>query len=119
MQIYKITNLINGKIYIGKEVRAKQSYFGSGKIIKLAIIKYGKTNFSKIILEKCDNKEILKEREIYWINIYDSTNKKIGYNITKGGDGGGQIGRKLSIDHKNKIRLANLGRKDNYKRRKK
>lgn len=49
--IYKITNLINGKIYIGKRVRETKkdikNYYGSGIAIKNAIIKYGIENFKK------------------------------------------------------------------------
>lgn len=119
MQIYKIINLINNKIYIGKEVRVRENYFGSGKIIQLAIKKYGKENFTKSVLEICNNKVELSLREIYWIAFFDSTNKKIGYNINKGGEGGNILGRKLSDETKEKIRQANLGRKDDDNRKKK
>ena len=47
MTIYKITNLINNKIYIGQDINDDPKYFGSGKIIKLAI-----KNMVKIILKK-------------------------------------------------------------------
>lgn len=66
MQIYKITNILNGKIYIGKDEFSNSEYFGSGKLIKRAIIKYGKKNFIKEILEdKIENKKILEEKEIF------------------------------------------------------
>jgi len=87
MQIYKITNNVNGKIYIGKDSRDKKNYFGSGIVIKCAIKKYGKHNFSKEILEECDNHNTLNEKEIYWISFYQSTNFNIGYNRSHGGDG--------------------------------
>jgi len=89
MYIYKITNLINNKIYTGKRVRHKDinSYYGSGKLIKLAIKKYGKINFKKEILEFCNNKKKLSKKEIYWIKKIDSITPK-GYNLTKGGEGG-------------------------------
>ncbi len=87
MIVYKTTNLINGKIYIGQDTNNDPNYIGSGKIIKEAIRKYGKCNFSKEILEKCDSIQSLNEREIYWISFYDSTNNQIGYNILKGGLG--------------------------------
>lgn len=89
MIIYKITNLINSKIYIGKSKHNNPSYMGSGTLITKAIIKYGKENFSKEILEECDNEDDLNAKEIYWISKYNSTNPTIGYNIDKGGIGGG------------------------------
>ena len=52
MIIYKTTNLVNGKIYIGKDKNNNPSYLGSGKILKLAIKKYGKENFTKETIEK-------------------------------------------------------------------
>jgi hypothetical protein len=88
MQIYKITNLINNKIYIGKDTISDPNYFGSGLLIGRAIKKYGIKNFKKEILDETDNYEDLSIKEKYWIKNFDSTNIKIGYNISKGGDGG-------------------------------
>jgi hypothetical protein len=89
MQIYKTTNLVNGKIYIGKDVKSRPNYLGSGIRLKNAIIKYSRDNFNKEILE--DNiidKQHLSQREIYWIEYYKSNDREIGYNLTKGGEGG-------------------------------
>lgn len=86
MQIYKTTNKINGKIYIGQDSKCNPEYLGSGSLIRRSIRKYGKENFEKEILE--DNiicKKILNERETYWIEHFDSTNKLIGYNIMSKG----------------------------------
>jgi len=88
MDIYKITNLINGKIYIGKENTYDSDYLGSGLIINRAIKKYGRENFKKDVIDTADTLEDLNEKEIYWIKEYDSINNKIGYNIMIGGDGG-------------------------------
>jgi group I intron endonuclease len=87
MIIYKTTNLLNGKIYIGQDTNNDPKYMGSGKIIRNAIKKYGKRNFSKEILEECETIEYLNEREIYWISLFNSTDNKIGYNILSGGLG--------------------------------
>lgn len=91
MIIYKITNLINGKIYIGQySGKDFESYWGSGLLLKKAIKKYGKENFKKEIIEICESKQILNEKEVYWISFYNSIDSKIGYNIHKGGQGGSQ-----------------------------
>lgn len=88
--IYKTTNLVNGKIYIGQkksDIFLENDYLGSGKRLKSAIMHYGKANFKVELLEACDSKHELDEKEIYYIEYYDSQNKDIGYNLTKGGDG--------------------------------
>jgi group I intron endonuclease len=89
MIIYKTTNLINGKIYVGKQVniRKKDVYLGSGKILKSAIEKYGRENFKKEILQECLTKEDLNHQEIFWIKELNSL-QPIGYNIVFGGEGG-------------------------------
>lgn len=92
--IYKITNKVNGKCYIGKtnkdvQVRYKQHLNDASKDrcknrpLYRAINKYGKDNFNVEIIEVCTNTE---DREIYWIQYYKSYGKN-GYNATKGGDG--------------------------------
>lgn len=91
MNIYKITNILNGKIYIGKDTSNNENYYGSGLLIKRAINKYGKENFKKEVLEILENYDELSKREIYWIEKYNSANIEIGYNISKGGDGGDTI----------------------------
>jgi hypothetical protein len=88
MQIYKITNKINNKIYIGKDTTNNPNYYGSGILITKSIKKYGVENFTKEVIDNCESNEILCEREKYWISFFDSCNLKVGYNITKGGDGG-------------------------------
>jgi group I intron endonuclease len=87
MIIYKTTNLINGKIYVGQDSKNNPKYLGSGIALNNAIKKYGKENFKKEILENCIDKKDMDEKEIYWIDKLDARNKDIGYNITKGGDG--------------------------------
>lgn len=88
MIIYKTINKINGKFYIGKDTHDNPKYLGSGLLLKQAITKYGKDNFVKEILERCDTIQQLDLREKYWINILNSQNKDIGYNIADGGSGG-------------------------------
>jgi hypothetical protein len=98
MQIYKITNLINNKIYIGKDITSNPDYFGSGLLIKRAIKKYGCENFIKEVIDTTDDYNELSKKEIYWISFYKSTNRKIGYNITPGGDGGDTLSNHPNLD---------------------
>ena len=86
MIIYKTTNLINGKFYVGKDERNKPDYLGSGINLQRAIKKYGKENFIKETLEVCYTREELIEREKYWIK--ETKAQEIGYNIADGGWGG-------------------------------
>lgn len=87
MIIYKTINLINNKIYIGKDKNNNPNYFGSGILLKYAIKKYGKKNFKKVILQKCSNIKELNESEINWIKKLNCLYPN-GYNIAKGGEGG-------------------------------
>lgn len=86
--LYKITNLINNKVYIGVHQTNKlnDGYFGSGININRAIKKYGKDNFSKEILEYFNTEEdmLLKEKEI--VNS-DFVKLAHVYNINEGGKG--------------------------------
>ena len=98
MEIYKITNLINKKIYIGKDTTSDTNYFGSGLLINRAFKKYGKENFTKEVIDITDDCDELSKKEIYWISQYNSTDKKIGYNITPGGDGGNTLSNHPDLD---------------------
>lgn len=88
MVVYCTTNILNGKKYIGKDVRNSPSYLGSGTALTNAIKKYGKQNFKKQILAFCETKEQLKELEEYYIDYYGARKSTLFYNIAKGGDGG-------------------------------
>lgn len=87
--IYKITNKINGKFYVGRhkasENESFDKYWGSGVLIKKAIDKYGIDNFTKEIIEYC-TEENINEREVYWINTLKA--RENNYNISTGGAGG-------------------------------
>lgn len=91
MYIYKTTNLLNGKVYIGQSKfnpDQNKDYLGSGFILLRAITCYGKENFSKEILEECETREKLCERERFWISTFKSNMRGIGYNICEGGERG-------------------------------
>jgi len=86
--IYKYTNKINGQSYIGqttneqKRKNAHESCVGDTPFHS-AIIYYGLMNFDYEVLERDIPKDILNDREVYWIEYYDTFNN--GYNSTKGG----------------------------------
>ena len=93
--IYKITNDINNKVYIGKtlldiEKRFKEHKQDSHRRLEenrplyRAMNKYGQEHFSIELIEECLIEE-LSDKEIYWIDFYNSY--KNGYNATLGGDG--------------------------------
>ena len=90
--IYKRQNKLNQKIYIGQhkhikeEVTLDKSYHGSGTIFKNALEKYGEENFTYELIDSAESPEELNEKEIYWINFYNSLTPN-GYNLTKGGLG--------------------------------
>lgn len=83
--VYKTTNLINNKIYIGQTITKRNYYIGSGDKIIYAILKYGKQNFVKEVLEEGFSQEHLNERERFWIKKLKSQDSEIGYNIEDGG----------------------------------
>lgn len=84
--IYRITNLINGKSYVGKHVTddLDDDYMGSGKLLKRAIQKYGSVNFRKDILEILDTESKMNLAE----RILVVTDHEVSYNLCPGGQGG-------------------------------
>lgn len=117
--IYKITNQINGKMYIGKTEKTieerwkqhiKKAQQFTNRYLYDAMNHYGYDNFIIEVVEECDNK-LLDEKEIYYINFFDTYNN--GYNMTLGGDGGNtwiknnhkeETSKKISAAHKGKKR---------------
>lgn len=94
--IYLTTNLINNKKYIGqhKATKFSESYKGSGSCITRAFKKYGKDNFSTVILEECDSLEFLNSREQYWIKYYNAVASAEYYNILPGGQSATEVDSK-------------------------
>jgi hypothetical protein len=88
MIIYKITNLINGKIYVGKSKYNDKAYMGSGIALENAKKKYGLENFKKEIITEVNCEKDLNLLEKDWIKKLKSYDRKIGYNIAEGGNGG-------------------------------
>ena len=99
--IYKITNLVNNKIYIGqtvnydervrhhKQIAFRENSKERDKPLYRAIRKYGVDNFKFEIIDEASNIDELNAKEIYWIAYYDCcVDGNKGYNLDKGGKNG-------------------------------
>lgn len=88
--VYKFTNRVNGKIYVGKHKYDKpeldKNYLTSGVLINKSINKHGIENFNQEIVCTCESLEELNEKEIFYIDYFQCM-YPVGYNLTKGGDG--------------------------------
>lgn len=114
--VYKITNLVNGKIYIGKTSDINTRWNKHVKIasnqedkahqyLHRSINKYGAENFTIEKLESRLTEQESFNREIFWIKTLDSKNPNVGMNLTDGGEGA--TGLKWSEDSRKKIRGSN------------
>lgn len=128
--IYKIENKQNGKVYIGQtkgslKERLNNNFHGHFKRAFVenknhplydAMRKYGKSGFTYEIIEEVSN-DLLDEREIYWIEFYNSHNILKGYNLTDGGKGisgtkwSREARRKQSIRMKQKMNTPQVKKK--------
>lgn len=117
--IYVTTNLVNGKKYIGLSYAKKvdESYLGSGRYLKDAIKKYGKDNFSKIVIDVANTKAELEELELYYIQEGFGVNVARDdkwYNIKEGKQSGGSGWAGYSYDdHKARVEKMYETRKRN------
>jgi GIY-YIG catalytic domain len=114
--IYKITNQVNGKYYIGKHQTKKlnDNYMGSGELLKRAITKYGIENFKKEILHIFDNELEMNAKEKELVLVNEST-----YNLNQGGHGGFSYINEhgLNWSYEKNCRISNLvKKKETYKK---
>lgn len=98
MVVYITTNLINSKRYIGRDMYNDPKYLGSGKLLKKAIDKYGRSNFKKDILQECSTLDELKLAEEYWIQHYNASNSNEFYNILNSSTGGDSLTNHPDLD---------------------
>lgn len=139
---YKITNLVNQKIYIGihQTNNINDNYMGSGKLLRRAYKKYGLANFQKDIIQFFETQEDMAQFELDMVNE-EFRSRKDTYNIAIGGGYGSKDkngltfsnhshsleskikmscstkGRKLSDEHKKKLSINNWARKDPVKQK--
>lgn len=114
--IYKITNLINKKCYIGQSWNIEKRFLGHKRRehnnhLKRSFLKYGIENFSFEVIKKLENTKLtqilLNSFEIFYINQFDSTNPLKGYNKRLGGNSGG----KFSEESRLKMSKSQTGKK--------
>jgi group I intron endonuclease len=108
--VYKITNNINEKVYIGLSKNPKQRFYGHARgktYLGRSIKKHGIENFSFDVFVSCFSLEEAKRIERFYISLYESNNQDKGYNIMGGGEGGHPHSEISNL----KNRLAHLGKK--------
>lgn len=116
--VYKTVNNVNGKAYVGKHVSSVENddYLGSGMLLWRAIHKYGIEHFSKTIVEYCENKEQLNEREKFWI-ANENTLYPDGYNIARGGEGGDlYTSNPRNTEIREKLRVLGKNQSDEHRK---
>ena len=125
MFIYKITCLKNNKIYIGQTTKTIEERFAQHKNAAIknllnthlcnAMKKYGVDNFIIEQIDTANTQEELTEKEYYWINYYETTNPKIGYNETndKNKCGGNTYGNPTTITAGGEWTYTGYGQKNN------
>lgn len=133
--IYKITNTINQKLYIGKTIcknpvnrwyrhlsiaKNKTTSNHTYQLVHKSINKYGKENFTFEVIEECGSEALGAGREKFWIEFHKTNvwiyGSQFGYNLTAGGDG--SSGFKHSEAAKNKMsedrRGTRLGQENTF-----
>ena len=125
--VYKITNLVNGKVYIGKSINALERWTEHRRIARhpgsenyylfhKAINKYGSNNFKFEIIDTFNTEEDSLRGETQWISFYQTNiteyGSKYGYNLTAGGEG--ISGFKFSEEQRKRMSEARLGELNSF-----
>jgi group I intron endonuclease len=116
--IYKATNILNGKMYIGQSIHPERRFTehrrgSKSKILSAAIKKHGKENFEFKILCWCPDKTYADMVEVKLIKAHDT--RRVGYNICVGGEGLGsgadhpKFGKKATEETRRRIAAAKVG----------
>jgi len=127
--IYLILNLIDAKVYIGQSTSffKRYAYYRTcnckkQKYLYNAIQKYGLENFTIEIIDCAQNLDVLNFLENFYIKTLKANDRRYGYNIREGGNGGGptaletkikigisNTGKECTPEHRAKISIANVG----------
>jgi len=117
--IYKITNLLNNKLYIGQTIHSIKRRFNEHCLpnsgctkIYAAIKKYGRDKFEIELITMAHTQEIADYWEIYFINKHNALTREFGYNIREGGSKGkfNNKGRKHTPEELVKMSESQKGR---------
>lgn len=110
--VYKITNNVNGKIYVGVHTTENlcDEYYGSGDQIMSAINKYGIENFSKEILHICETRKQAFEIESKIVDE-EFVKRKDTYNMALGGGSSSMYGKSQTDNQKQRVSVALKGKK--------
>lgn len=123
--IYIIKNEVNNKVYIGKSedlykrimrhVNSLSKGNNGNKHLQAAFNKYGGGAFDISLLQILDEDDDINEREKYWINYFNATDTRFGYNKTKGGDGGNSYVECMTEEEKREHfqKLSDIHKKEN------
>ena len=106
--VYKTTNLINGKQYIGlhKGSRLDGGYYGSGVYLTKALKKYGKKNFKCDLVDTAYSLEELEQKEKFWIDFFNAVDSDNFYNLIPGG-----ACHELDLEVRHQLSIFNKGKK--------
>ena len=106
--VYKTTNLINGKQYIGlhKGSRLDGGYYGSGVYLTKALKKYGKKNFKCDLVDTAYSLEDLEQKEKFWIDFFNAVDSDNFYNLIPGG-----ACHELDLEVRHQLSISNKGKK--------
>ncbi len=115
--VYRTTNLVNSKFYIGVHKETSKTYFGSGKLISFAIKKYGRENFKRETLKEFSNEQDAYAYEKELVNE-EMINNPLCYNLVEGGGNPPKLygkdhhkhwkGKKFSENHLINLTNANV-----------
>jgi group I intron endonuclease len=127
MIIYKSTNKITGKVYIGQTIQTldkrikghiNESKKDKNRPFLLSINKYGVDNFTFETIDSANNLDELNDKEIYWVNFYNSVSPN-GYNVTGGGQGKkmistNELGKRISKGLQNSKKWQKIKNSEEY-----
>lgn len=101
-KVYKVTNRLNGKIYVGQTKQSLEKRFmqhlHANSPLGQAMRQCGAENFTIEVIEYCETQEQLNERERFWIKVLNCK-IPVGYNVANGGGGSNKTTKLIIINN--------------------